>query len=219
MPVDGKPGLTLAPPFARVENRARPSRWHYAIVLLKGLTEASQWKTYEALMVSMESNDDAWIAAVTSYVRNSFGNRASLISTNDVARVRALDKNRTEPWTLEELHAALPQPLKNRSQWKVTASHNSGHAAQAIDGNQGTRFDTGASQAPGMWFQIGTVQKRLPSPASNLIPRNRRKIIRGVIGWSFQAMERIGASPSQRAKAKARSRKLLFRLRKRSSSA
>ena len=153
MPVDGKPGLIHAPPFAASKTVLGP-RDGMIDVLLKGLTGPVNGKTYEALMVPMESNDDAWIAAVTSYVRNSFGNHASMAGTADVARVRAAQKIRTEPWTIEELNAALPQPLTNQRQWKVSASHNPRNASQAIDGNPNTRFDTAASQVPGMWFQI-----------------------------------------------------------------
>jgi F5/8 type C domain len=105
-------------------------------------------------MVPMESNDDAWIAAVTSYIRNSFGNNSSLISTNDVARVRAAVKDRTVPWTLDELRDALPLELMNNRQWKVSASHNPNAAPFAVDHDIKSRYDTSASQTPGMWFQV-----------------------------------------------------------------
>lgn len=107
----------------------------------------------------MESNDNAWISAVTSYVRNSLGNRSSFIYTQDVARVRASLKDRTEPWTLEELQASLPQRLTNRKEWKLNASHHPQAAIKTIDGNMSTRYDTTTIQVPGMWFQIELPQE------------------------------------------------------------
>ena len=68
--------------------------------------------------------------------------------------MRAATSQRTEPWDVEELRAVLPQPLKNQEQWKLTASHNPIQAVLAADGNPATRFDTGAAQKPGMWFQV-----------------------------------------------------------------
>jgi len=76
------------------------------------------------------------------------------VDTNDVARVRAALRGRSDPWTPEELRAAVPQALANRSQWHVTASHNPSVAQQAVDGDMNTRYDTGSYQAPGQWFQI-----------------------------------------------------------------
>jgi hypothetical protein len=68
-------------------------------------------------------------------------------------------KDHNEPWTQVELAAAVPQPLKNREQWKLTASNNGGSAHFAVDGNLRTRYDTAAYQKPGMWFQIELPQK------------------------------------------------------------
>ncbi len=124
------------------------------LVQLHGLIGDIDGKKYEGQMISMATNDDAWIASVLSYVRNSFGNHASFISPKEVAQLRATTKARTQPWTAPELRAALPQPLTNRSEWKLTASHANAACAAAIDGNKKSRYTTGASQVPGMWFQI-----------------------------------------------------------------
>ena len=159
MPLQGgMPGETMAPPLGGSKT-ATGYRDAIISVVLKGLTGPMRGKIYNALMVPMESNNDEWIASVASYIRNSFGNKASLIEPADVARVRAAIKNRTEPWTLAELLPSLPQPLPGRQQWRVTASHNPQSARMAIDGNPGTRYDSAASQAPGMWFQIELPQE------------------------------------------------------------
>jgi hypothetical protein len=105
-------------------------------------------------MVSMATNDDAWIASVLSYVRNSFGNRAGFVSAKQVAGIRDTWKNRTQPWTIAELRASLPQPLANRKEWKLSASDKPNDVGLAVDGKPETRYTTGTSQKPGMWFQI-----------------------------------------------------------------
>lgn len=154
MPLAGaEPGVTMAPPLvgSKTVNGMRDGMIQ---VVLKGLRGPVNGKTYGALMAPMESNDDEWIAAVTSFIRTRFGNHASLVDPADVARVRAAVKPRSEPWTVEEIQASVPQPLPDRVQWKVSASHGAETAKLAIDGKDGTRFDTGASQAAGMWFQV-----------------------------------------------------------------
>lgn len=161
MPLAGAAaGVTMAPPLGGSKTVTGLSD-QIINVVLKGANGPVNGKKYDAQMVPMESNDDLWIAAVTSFVRNNFGNNASLISTNDVARVRAKFKERTQPWTLEELREAIPQYLTNRANWKVSASHVNDRAVRAIDGNWATRYETGVEQVPGMWFQI-----ELPEPAT-----------------------------------------------------
>jgi hypothetical protein len=76
------------------------------------------------------------------------------VSVADVKRVRALTKERKTPWTREEILALLPQPLKNKQQWKVVANANNSAAPLAIDGNLETRYDTRTAQAPGQWYQV-----------------------------------------------------------------
>ncbi len=154
----GKPGETMAPPLVRSQT-VTGHRDGVISVLLKGLNGPVGGKTYTALMVPMESNADDWIAAVASYVRNGFVNHATLVDTNDVARVRAAIRGRDTPWTPEDLRTAVPQALANRSQWHVTASHNPSMAQQAVDGDMNTRYDSGSYQAPGMWFQIELPQE------------------------------------------------------------
>ena len=146
-------GLTMAPPLSGSKT-ITGSKDGIILVMLHGLGGPINGKTYEAQMVPMANNDDDWIAAVGSYVRNGFGNRAGMITKQDVARLRQATATRTEPWTVETLHAALPQPLKITPSWTITASHNPGAVRAAVDGKLDTRWDTKASQTNGQWFQI-----------------------------------------------------------------
>ncbi|MEJ0089897.1 MAG: discoidin domain-containing protein [Limisphaerales bacterium] len=146
-------GTTIAPPFAHTKMAGDLSD-SIISVILKGMKGPVSDKKYDAQMLAMESNDDAWIAAVASYIRNSFGNAAPIVSQEDVARVRAAIKDHNAPWTQEELQMAMPQVLAGKMNWKLTASHNGRSARMAIDGDIKTRFDTATPQVPGMWFQI-----------------------------------------------------------------
>jgi hypothetical protein len=71
--------------------------------------------------------------------------------------VRAATANRKTPWTVAELEPTLPRRIEGQQTWKASASHNAETAAIGLS----TRgWNTGAPQAPGMWFQI-----ELPQPA------------------------------------------------------
>jgi hypothetical protein len=98
----------------------------------------------------MGSNDDEWIAAVASYVRASFGNRAGGVAPADVASVRASTANRTTSWTVGELVASLPVQLFTDG-WKMSASHNTEAAGGGLTL---TGWNAGTPQRAGMWFQI-----------------------------------------------------------------
>ena len=123
-------------------------------VVLHGLTGPINGKTYPGEMISMESNGDKWIASVLSYLRNSFGNQLGFISESEVASIRAASLDRKTPWTEAELHASVPQIIPGRDKWKVTASANPNDARKAIDGDLKSRYTTGGSMKPGMWYQI-----------------------------------------------------------------
>jgi mono/diheme cytochrome c family protein len=158
LPMAGAPvGHMLAPALAGSKTVTGP-RDGAVLVLLHGLAGEIEGKKYEGLMIPMANNNDAWIANVASYVRNSFGNQAGFVAATDVARLRASTKQRTVPWTISELRSVLPRPL-DRKGWKVTASHNSGGAKAAIDNDPGSRWDSKISQAAGMWFQIELPQE------------------------------------------------------------
>ena len=159
MPLQGAAaGVTMAPAlsYSRTITGLRDGAIN---AILKGMSGPINGKKYDAQMVSMESNDDEWIAAIASYVRNNFGNDASMVRPSDVASVRSTYKDRTQPWSIEELRSVLPQAITNRTNWVVMASHNTNETFKAVDGKSETRYTTGKEQVPGMWFQI-----ELPEP-------------------------------------------------------
>jgi len=120
--------------------------------LLHGMTGPLEGRTYPAgVMMPLGDNTEQWIAAIASYVRNSFGNRSSFVTPDHVARVRSATGARNAMWTPEELEASLPRLMLAQSTWTLMASHNPSAAPGALTF---TTLNSGAPQEPGMWFQV-----------------------------------------------------------------
>lgn len=99
---------------------------------------------------------------MASFVRNSWGNAASVITPAEVARVRAATTNRESMWTAAELATSVPTMVAPKPEWTVTASHNPETASRVVAaggagggfGGQGQAWTSGVPQAPGMFLQI-----------------------------------------------------------------
>ncbi|MFT6240056.1 MAG: mono/diheme cytochrome c family protein/glucose/arabinose dehydrogenase [Akkermansiaceae bacterium] len=152
-PMPGQKGHFLAPSFA---NNPRLSGSDDTAIrtLLHGLTGKIDGKEYEGLMVSMATNDDKWIADITTYLRNSFGNKSGLTRSASVATLRKKHNSRKEPWTQEELEQLSPPVLANRKAWKLTASNGAKDLNGCVDGDPTSRYTTGTAMMPGMWVQV-----------------------------------------------------------------
>lgn len=158
-PIPGSKGLTLAPPLAGSKTVHQGDAM--LRVLLNGLEGPIEGKTYESQMIPQNTNSDQWLADITSYVRNAFGNSGKIVHAKEVASLRKELKSRTKPWTIEELRAMSPQPIAERKSWKFTSSHNPEKLALMIDNNPSTRWDSKIEQSPSMWLQI-----ELPAPTA-----------------------------------------------------
>lgn len=155
-PLAGAPaGTTMAPPLAG-SPRVQGHRDYAIKTILHGLTGPIGGKSYAQVMIPMGMQNDAWVAAVGSYIRNSFGNSGSFIAPSDVARVRAANASRRTSWTVAELEATMAVALQPQATWTVTASHNSSSAASGLTL---AGWTSGVPQQAGMWFQI-----ELPEP-------------------------------------------------------
>ena len=143
-------GVTRAPSLVG-SPRVLGHRDYITHALLAGVSGPIEGQRYDETMIPMGANSDEWVAAVGSYVRNSWGNRAPFVSPADVARVRAASSDRKASWTVEEIDARLPKPLVVTDQWKFTASHNPVAARNALSLAPWT---TGAPQQAGMWLQF-----------------------------------------------------------------
>jgi mono/diheme cytochrome c family protein len=136
--------------------RVQGHREYVIKTLLHGMTGPLDGRTYTQVMLPMGAQTDQWVANVSSYIRNDFGNSASFITPGEVARVRTATANRKAMWTHPELETSLPRLLPVDPSWKASASHNPGAAAGGLTLASWT---TDAPQEPGMWFQV-----ELPKP-------------------------------------------------------
>ncbi len=100
---DGK-GLPsgIAPPLAG-SARVNGDKDILVRILLNGLSGPVDNKSYPGTMLSLATNNDEYIAAVASYIRNSMGNEAKVILPEDVQKIREQTAARKTPWTLKEL--------------------------------------------------------------------------------------------------------------------
>ena len=156
-PVVGVEGMKQAPTLIG-SPRVLGSHQRLGRIVLNGLQGPVDGKTYIAAMASMSMNDDAWIADVLTYVRNSWGNQAERVTTEQIAALRAACGTRTQPWTLAELRPYDPV-LSGRTRWKLTSNSNQPDLGGCVDGDSSTRWTTGRDQRPGSWLVI-----ELPEP-------------------------------------------------------
>jgi mono/diheme cytochrome c family protein len=108
---EGIPGQF--PPLAGSEWVVQEDPGHIIRIILNGLqgpiTVAGQ--QYNNVMPPWRDTlSDEQIAAVVTHIRNQWGNRASFVSVEQVAAIRAQVGNRETPWTAEELLAIPESP-------------------------------------------------------------------------------------------------------------
>ena len=75
-------------------------------IILHGLTGEIEveGQTYSGMMPPWAASlSDADVAAVATYIRSSFGNKAAPVATATVTEIRKAHTDRTTPWTAAEL--------------------------------------------------------------------------------------------------------------------
>ncbi|AWB66020.1 hypothetical protein C2869_06015 [Saccharobesus litoralis] len=144
----------LAPSFVK-NPRVNGDIASLGSIVLHGLTGPIEGKTYMGgIMASVAANDDQYLADVLTYIRNDFGNKASMVKPEQIAKLRKLNQ-RTTPWTIEELNKTYGQKLTNKKQWKFSASHGNDKFKVLIDGKLGwAKWSSEDLQEIGMWLQI-----------------------------------------------------------------
>ena len=55
-------------------------------------------------MEALKNHDNKYLADVLTFIRNSWGNSARMLTENDVRQVRKKYRKRNAPWTIEELN-------------------------------------------------------------------------------------------------------------------
>jgi mono/diheme cytochrome c family protein len=151
-------GQIMAPPLTG-SSRVQAHPEYTIKTILRGLEGPIEGKTYPgAIMVGMQEQSDEWIAAIASYIRLNLTNEASLVSAEEVAKVREKTTHQKGPYRYDKLIASVPQELIPGTDWKITASHT---VATRIGGTASPKsafnfegWSTGEQQKNGMWFQI-----------------------------------------------------------------
>jgi glucose/arabinose dehydrogenase/mono/diheme cytochrome c family protein len=95
----------LAPPLAG-SPRVNGDKDVLINIVMHGLKGPVDQHDYPDVMPAQKEHTDEYIAAVLSYVRNSFGNKAKVVSVDDVRKLREATRERKAAWTLEELFTA-----------------------------------------------------------------------------------------------------------------
>ncbi len=151
-------GTVMAPPLAgSVRVQAHPE---YSIkTVMIGLEGPLDGKNYPAgIMVGNKEQSDEWIAAITSYIRTNLSNEATLITEDEVAKVRQKTKDKQGPYKYHELMNSVPQEIVPNEKWKITASHTVptriGGTASPSSAFNYEGWSSGGNQQKGMWFQV-----------------------------------------------------------------
>ena len=151
-------GLVMAPPLsgsARVQSHPE-----YVIkTVMHGLEGPLEGKTYPAgIMVGNEEQSDEWIAAIVSYIRTNLSNEGTLVTAEEVKKVREKTVQKEAPYTYKELVRSVPQIIAPNEDWKVTASHSVptriGGRASPYSAFNFEGWSTGGNQEKEMWYQI-----------------------------------------------------------------
>ncbi|MCF3650050.1 DUF7133 domain-containing protein [Synoicihabitans lomoniglobus] len=153
----------LAPPLTD-SARVLGSEGAIIDIVLHGLQGDVDGVDYGAPMIPMNSYSDAELASVLTYIRNSFGNRGSVVEADTVATHRKRGAARTAFWTMAELEQSYPvltvprERFVKRDQWKLTNGEPLQEGSQlthAIDDSLETGFATAkVAPFPGQWLVI-----------------------------------------------------------------
>ncbi|MHC4880097.1 MAG: PVC-type heme-binding CxxCH protein, partial [Planctomycetota bacterium] len=137
-----------APPLAG-SPRVLGQKEVLARIVLQGLTGPVDNHEYREVMAPSDKHDDKWIASVLSYIRQDWGNLASVIRPDEVAEIRSASRGRYRAWTMKELAGYSLPKIDDRSQWKADSSSGTASAARAINGKSDSCDN---ANQPGKWF-------------------------------------------------------------------
>ena len=112
-------------------------------IVLNGMDGKIDGKSYAGgMMPSVASNGDDYLANVLTYIRNEFGNKGSMVTSDDVATIKKNSPVREDLWTQAALEQAFNQAIGNKDNWQVSASFEVSHnrpLKYLIDGKSGNK--------------------------------------------------------------------------------
>jgi type 1 glutamine amidotransferase/mono/diheme cytochrome c family protein/glucose/arabinose dehydrogenase len=155
---DGK--MKMAPSFVN-NPTVIGSKDVLAKVALQGISGPLRGKSYMGgFMMPLKTNDDQYIASVLTYIRNSFGNKAGMIKTEEVAQAREETASMTQAYTEASLREILLNSGSEIKLWKLSASHGQKHLQFLQDKDEKTTFATKAALKVGTWIEADFPHQR-----------------------------------------------------------
>jgi mono/diheme cytochrome c family protein/glucose/arabinose dehydrogenase len=118
-------GNALIAPSLHNNSRVTGNTASLINIVIHGMQGTIDGVTYTGgMMPSISSNGDEYVANVLTYLRNSFGNQGSMITSQDVAAVKKMQYAPKGMWTQAQLDSKFSQELTNKSEWKVSTNFN-----------------------------------------------------------------------------------------------
>ena len=155
---DGK--MKMAPSFVN-NPTVIGSKDVLAKVALQGISGPLRGKSYMGgFMMPLKTNDDQYIASVLTYIRNSFGNKAGMIKTEEVAQAREETASMTQAYTEASLREILLNSGSDIKLWKLSASHGQKHLQFLQDNDEKTTFATKSALKVGTWIETDFPHQR-----------------------------------------------------------
>ena len=106
-------------------------------LVIKGMEGKIDGVSYTGgMMPSIASNGDEYVANVLTYIRNEFGNDASMITAKDVAAVKQLNHASSGMWNQQTLENKFSNELTKKNEWQITTNfevHQRFNTSKLID--------------------------------------------------------------------------------------
>jgi mono/diheme cytochrome c family protein len=93
---------TLAPPL-KGSKRLPGDVQILGRIVIHGLVGPNNGKIYPGDMAGIPWADDDWVSSIVTYARNDWGNKAPIVTPQEVAKIRKETADRNKPFTLNEL--------------------------------------------------------------------------------------------------------------------
>ena len=125
-------------------------------IVLTGLQGPIDGKSYPGMMATISSRSDEYIADVLNYMRNEWGNKAPLVTVEQIAEVRKETEGVLNPWTLDELNKEYGNYSIDKHLWKLNSSHSGRRddLKNAVKDNRNRPWVSSAKQKIGMWLSL-----------------------------------------------------------------
>ncbi|EDM26422.1 probable cytochrome c precursor [Lentisphaera araneosa HTCC2155] len=143
----------MAPAFVN-NPRVLGDKGILAHIALNGFTGPIDGKTYAGgVMMALKTNDDKYLASVLTYIRNSWGNKAPMISPKEVAKIRKETKSSDGPYNEQSLRKVMLKSGDDIKLWKLSAKKGEKHLSNLQDDDKKNTYATKAQIKAGFYVQ------------------------------------------------------------------